>query len=76
MPQRATARESLPTPHPAGNRELVMPYRTDWKWRGDRDIWRDLGHFFLYGQIGGLAAQLVFLAGVASLLGPLQLPSL
>ena len=53
-----------------------MPYRTDWKWRGDRDIWRDLGHFFLYGQIGGLAAQLVFLAGVASLLGPLQLPSL
>ncbi len=55
--------------------ELVLPYRKDWKWRGDRDVWRDLGHFVLYAQVGGLAAQFLFLAGLTSLLGPLRLPS-
>jgi sterol desaturase/sphingolipid hydroxylase (fatty acid hydroxylase superfamily) len=56
--------------------ELVLPYRVDWKWRGDRDLWRDIGHFVLYAQVGGLAAQLLFLAGLGSLLEPLALPSL
>jgi sterol desaturase/sphingolipid hydroxylase (fatty acid hydroxylase superfamily) len=56
--------------------ELVLPYRTDWKWRGDRDLWRDIGHFALYAQLGGLGAQVLFLVWFAPLLEPLSLPSI
>lgn len=56
--------------------ELVLPYRTDWKVRGDRDIWRDIGHSVLYGQVGALIASFVFIAGFAAILEPLHLPSL
>jgi sterol desaturase/sphingolipid hydroxylase (fatty acid hydroxylase superfamily) len=56
--------------------ELVLPYRADWKWRGDRDLWRDIGHFVLYAQVGGLAAQVLFIGGVTALLEPFALPSL
>jgi len=43
--------------------EQVLPYRHDWSLRGDRDMWRDLGHAVLYTSIGGNAAQIVFLSG-------------
>ena len=55
--------------------ELLLPYRRDWRVRGDRDIWRDLAHFVLYG-IGGTIAQLAFVAAVVTLVAPLALPSL
>ncbi len=48
--------------------EEVFPYRRDWSIRGDRDIWRDIGHFVLYTNIGAIAAQLVFLAGTTALM--------
>lgn len=48
--------------------ELVLPFRPDWAIRGDRDIGRDLGHYFLYTQVGGLTAQLLFVGGAAALL--------
>jgi ornithine lipid hydroxylase len=48
--------------------ELVIPYRADWKVRGDRDVWRDLGHFGLYA-VGQLLAQVVFILGFVTLLG-------
>jgi sterol desaturase/sphingolipid hydroxylase (fatty acid hydroxylase superfamily) len=41
----------------------VLPYRQDWSIRGDREIWRDLGHSVLYTSIGGNLAQITFLAG-------------
>jgi sterol desaturase/sphingolipid hydroxylase (fatty acid hydroxylase superfamily) len=56
--------------------ELVLPFRADWRLRGDRDLLRDIGHYVLYGPIGSTAAQLVFLTGLAGLLAPLHLPSL
>lgn len=48
--------------------EHVLPYRPDWSMRGDREIWRDIGHFVLYTTIGGNMAQIVFLYGFASAL--------
>lgn len=53
--------------------EHVLPYRPDWSIRGDREIWRDLGHSVLYTTIGGNVAQLVFLYGFASGLARLGL---
>jgi ornithine lipid hydroxylase len=41
--------------------EQVLPYRQDWSIRGDREIWRDLGHAVLYASLGGSLAQLTFL---------------
>jgi sterol desaturase/sphingolipid hydroxylase (fatty acid hydroxylase superfamily) len=52
--------------------ELLLPYRADWRWLGDRDLWRDIGHVFLYGLVGGALAQLVFLSGAKTLLQPLH----
>ena len=46
--------------------ERVLPYWPDWSMRGDREIWRDIGHSVLYITIGGNVAQLVFLYGFAS----------
>ncbi len=43
--------------------EQVMPYRQTWSIRGDREIWRDLGHSVLYTIIGGNVAQITFLSG-------------
>jgi sterol desaturase/sphingolipid hydroxylase (fatty acid hydroxylase superfamily) len=42
--------------------EQVLPYRHDWSLRGDREMWRDLGHCVLYTSIGGNAAQITFLS--------------
>lgn len=56
--------------------EFVLPYRADWRLRGDRDVWRDIGHFILYGPIGGTVAQVTFLVGLASLVAPLPRPAL
>jgi sterol desaturase/sphingolipid hydroxylase (fatty acid hydroxylase superfamily) len=44
--------------------EQILPYRADWSIRGDREIWRDLGHSVLYTSIGGNAAQITFLFGL------------
>jgi len=48
--------------------EHVLPYRSDWAIRGDRELWRDIGHAVLYTAIGGNVAQLVFLYDFASVL--------
>jgi ornithine lipid hydroxylase len=48
--------------------EQVLPYRQDWSIRGDREIWRDLGHAVLYTSLGGNLAQLTFLSGFPSAL--------
>lgn len=48
--------------------EHILPYRPDWAMRGDREIWRDIGHAVLYTSIGGNVAQLIFLYGFASML--------
>ena len=48
--------------------EVVLPYRKDWNVRGDRDIWRDIGHYVLYAQAGNVGAQLLFLVVLATAL--------
>ncbi len=48
--------------------ELLLPYRADWKLRGDRDLWRDLAHFILYSG-GQLLAQIIFILGFVTLVG-------
>jgi len=56
--------------------ELVLPYREDWRLRGDRDLLRDIGHYVLYGPVGSALAQSVFVVGLAGVLAPLRLPSI
>jgi len=56
--------------------ELVMPYRDDWRLRGDRDIWRNVTHSALFTQIGGLSAVLLIVNGVAPFIARLSLPVL
>jgi sterol desaturase/sphingolipid hydroxylase (fatty acid hydroxylase superfamily) len=51
--------------------EQVLPYRRDWSIRGDREIWRDLGHAVLYTSLGGNIAQLTVLSGLPAALGRL-----
>src|SRR5262249_60669649 len=48
--------------------EQSLPYRQEWSIRGDREIWRDIGHSVLYTSLGGNLAQIVFLYGFASAL--------
>src|SRR5262249_44512127 len=48
--------------------EQVAPYRKEWSIRGDREIWRDIGHSILYTGLGGNVAKIVFLYGLASAL--------
>lgn len=55
--------------------EQVLPYRQDWSIRGDREIWRDLGHAVLYTSLGGNLAQLTFLSGFPSALSRLGVSS-
>lgn len=54
--------------------EQALPYRQDWSVRGDREMWRDIGHAVLYTSIGGNVTQLVFLSGLPSLLSALGFP--
>src|SRR5262245_3113295 len=54
--------------------EPVLPYRQDWSIRGDREIWRDLGHAVLYTSLGGNLAQLAFLSALPSVLSRAGLP--
>ena len=53
--------------------EQALPYRQEWSIRGDREIWRDIGHSVLYTSLGGNLAQIVFLYGFASALSRLGL---
>ena len=56
--------------------ELVLPYRSDWKVKGDHDVWRDLGHLFLYTVVGGNLAGLIYVTAFGSLIAPLNLSGL
>src|SRR5262245_54990616 len=47
--------------------EELLPYRRDWSIRGDKEKWRDIGHFLLYTNVGATLAQIVFIAGSAAL---------
>ena len=53
--------------------EQLLPYRRDWSIRGDREIWRDIGHAFLYTNIGGVVTQILFLSSLAAVLSQLEL---
>src|SRR5215468_1844124 len=53
--------------------EQILPYRQEWSIRGDREIWRDIGHSVLYTSLGGNLAQILFLYGFASALSRLGL---
>ncbi len=55
--------------------EFVLPYRADWRLRGDRDVLRDLGHYLLYGPLGSMGTQFVFLVGLVGLVAHVHLPS-
>ncbi len=56
--------------------EFVLPYRADWRLRGDRDVLRDIGHYVLYGPLGSAGTQFVFLVGLVGLLARVHLPIL
>jgi ornithine lipid hydroxylase len=45
--------------------EQLIPYRTEWKLRGDPDIWRDVGHTLAYAALGVNLTRLLFLAVLA-----------
>lgn len=53
--------------------ELVIPYRADWRVRGDRDWWRDLAHFVLYAG-SQTVAILVFIVGFVTLAAQIAWP--
>jgi len=53
--------------------EQAMPHRQEWSIRGDREVWRDIGHSILYTGVGGNVTQIVFLYGLASALSRLGL---
>ena len=55
--------------------EQILPYRRDWSVRGDREIWRDLGHSVLYISLGANLAQMVFLTGLTAALSCLRIPA-
>ena len=46
--------------------ELLLPYRRDWAFRSDHEIWRDIGHTLMYSQAITLSRILFLfvLAGV------------
>src|SRR5262249_61615713 len=48
--------------------EQSLPYRQEWSIRGDREIWRDIGHSVLYTSLGGHLAPCVFLYGLPAAL--------
>ena len=47
--------------------ECALPYRREWSFRGDSEIWRDIGHTVVYGQAITLS-RLLFLFALAGLL--------
>lgn len=51
--------------------EQALPYRREWSVRGDREIWRDLGHAVLYSGVGANVAQLAVLSGLPAILSRL-----
>jgi len=55
--------------------EQILPRRRDWSIRGDREIWRDLGHSVLYTSIGGNVAHITFLSGLPWVLSRLGFAS-
>jgi ornithine lipid hydroxylase len=55
--------------------ELILPYRQDWRFQRDRDVWRNIGHSALYGNLGGFAATYLVFVGLAPLIAKLNLPS-
>src|SRR5262249_61983871 len=50
--------------------EQALPYRQEWSIRGDREIWRDIGHSVLYTSIGGNPCEVGFLLCLSSVLSP------
>jgi sterol desaturase/sphingolipid hydroxylase (fatty acid hydroxylase superfamily) len=56
--------------------EFVLPYRIDWRFQRDRDVWRNIGHSMLYGNVGGIVATYLVFVGIAPLVAKLELPSL
>jgi sterol desaturase/sphingolipid hydroxylase (fatty acid hydroxylase superfamily) len=46
--------------------EFVLPFRRDWSLRGDPEKWRDVAHYFVYTQLGGTTAQILFVVGAAA----------
>ena len=45
--------------------EQAVPYRADWSVRGDREVWRDIGHTFIYAALAMNTARAVFLVVLA-----------
>jgi ornithine lipid hydroxylase len=56
--------------------EMLMPHRADWRIRGDKDIWRDIAHLVLYGIVGDIVAQILFIATLGAVLAPVALQGL
>jgi sterol desaturase/sphingolipid hydroxylase (fatty acid hydroxylase superfamily) len=56
--------------------EVILPYRADWRFPWDRDLWRNIGHTMLYGYVGGIAATYLVFVGIAPLVAMLELPNL
>lgn len=53
--------------------EQALPYRADWSVRGDRDVWRDLGHTFAYAALAMNATRFLFLVVLADAVAALHL---
>src|SRR5262245_11562077 len=53
--------------------EQLLPYRADWAVRGDKEVWRDVGHAVVYAALAVNAARLLFLVVLASALASLDL---
>jgi sterol desaturase/sphingolipid hydroxylase (fatty acid hydroxylase superfamily) len=53
--------------------EFLLPFRRDWSLRGDREAWRDAGHYLLYSQIGGTTTNLLFVFGASAMMSRLGL---
>lgn len=56
--------------------EQLLPYRADWSVRGDRELWRDVGHTVVYAALAVNAARLLFLGVLAGVLSSLGLADL
>jgi len=56
--------------------EPFVPYRTDWKLSGDRDVWRNLGHTLLHVQVGMQGATLLIVFVVAPFIARFSLPGI
>jgi ornithine lipid hydroxylase len=52
--------------------EDVLPHRTDWSLRGDKDMWRDLGHALAYAGLAVNTSRMLFLAVLPAAMSPLH----